>query len=338
MVKLCINLLRWNSPWAEIQNCINAVLDSDLENFRLVYTENFNPDVPSLSEQVRSHFGSDARLQIHQNDTNLGYANGHNRFFAETDCPLLMVLNPDAVIDRSFLRKITQAFADPTVGAATGKMLKPYLSPDGRRVLDGTGIVMRRSRRAYERGQNEVDRGQYDNNLNVFGVSGTAAVYRKSALESVKIGTDEYFDSDFFAYWEDLDLSWRMRLAGFKCAYVPEAIVEHERAVGSSPGGVFHFTRFVRHHQQIPIRIHKWSWRNHLFTIIKNDQGWYFWRNLPFIVCRELAMIGFLLCFSPRTLTEIPRFARLLPRMLRKRKQIMASRKAAIDSLDQVLP
>jgi GT2 family glycosyltransferase len=287
MAKISINLLRWNSPWTEIHRCISAVLASDLEDFRLVYSENCNPDAPSLSEHVRACFGTDERLQILKNDTNLGYAGGHNKFFAETDCPLLMVLNPDAILNKSFLRNIVRAFLDPSVGAATGKMLKPHVSPGGERVLDGTGIEIYRTRRARERGQNDIDHGQFDRDPEIFGVSGTAAVYRKSALETVKIRCDEYFDTDFFAYWEDLDLSWRLRLAGFKCVYVPEAIVEHERAAGSSAGGLGRFVDFVRHHQRIPLQIRRWSWRNHLFAIIKNDQGWGLWRDFPFMLCRE---------------------------------------------------
>ncbi len=325
MVKLCINLLRWTSSWDEIHRCITAVLDSDFQDFTLVYTENFSPDAPSLIEQVRSCFGKDARLSTQKNDVNLGYSGGHNNFFAQTDCPLLMVLNPDAILARSFLSKVTEAFSDPLVGAATGKMLKPYSSSSGERILDGTGIIVRRTRWAQERGQNEIDRGQYDNAINVFGVSGTAAVYRKSALEAVKTGVKEYFDSDFFAYWEDFDLSWRMRLAGFKCVYVPQATLEHERAVGASPGGILHFRQFVRHHRQVPLHIRQWSWRNHLFAIIKNDQGWTSYRDLPFTMCRELSILVFIALFNPSTLLAIPEFIRLLPRILGKRKYIMKS-------------
>jgi GT2 family glycosyltransferase len=154
-------------------------------------------------------------------------------------------------------------------------------------------------------------------------VSGTAAVYRKSALEEVKLGNSEYFDVDFFAYWEDLDLSWRLRLRGYECVYVPEAIVEHRRAVGASKGGILNFGEFVRHHRSFSLRIRKWNWRNHLFAIIKNDYGWSFYRDLPWIVLRELGMLAFLVCFMPDTLSAIPEFVRLLPAMLSKRRYIM---------------
>jgi len=323
MTSISINLLRWNSPWSEISACIQAVLRSDFDDFELIYMENFNPGCSSLVDQVCDRFGTDSRLRIVTTDSNLGYAGGHNRFFADTKTELLMVLNPDAILHQDFLTHIVQPFVDPKVAAATGKMIKPTRGSNGERVLDGTGIILFRNRRGRERGQLEVDHGQYDDQPCVFGVSGTASVYRRSALEAVKLGESEYFDPDFFAYWEDLDLSWRLRLRGFECIYVPEAIVEHERAVGASKGGIRNFREFVRHHRSFPLQVRKWSWRNHLFAIIKNDYGWSLFRDLPRIVSRELGMFAFLICFMPDTLSAVPEMLRLLPKMLAKRHYIM---------------
>jgi GT2 family glycosyltransferase len=323
MTTLAINLLRWNSPWDEIRACIGAVFQSDFQDFELTYMENFNPDCSSLIVQVRQSFGGDPRLRVVSTGSNLGYAGGHNRFFAENDADLLMVLNPDAVLDRGFLKAIVRPFRDPKVAAATGKMLRPIPTATGERILDGTGIVLSRSRRGRERGQLEVDTHQYDSDRRIFGVSGTAAVYRKSALEDIRLGRTEYFDTDFFAYWEDLDLSWRLRLYGYECVYVPEATVEHGRAAGQSNGGILNLPQFIRHHRSFPRKIREWSWRNHLFTIIKNDHGWNFYRDLPWIAARELAMFAFVVCFMPDTLLAVPEFLRLLPKMLSKRRYIV---------------
>jgi len=323
MTTISINLLRWNSPWKEICACVQAVLLSEFDDFELIYMENYNPACASLVDQVRDHFGTDLRLRIVTADSNMGFAGGHNRFFAETNTELVMVLNPDAILHPGFLAHVVRPFVDPSVGAVTGKMIKPSRSSNEEKILDGTGIILSHSRRGRERGQHEVDRGQYDHNPRVFGVSGTAAVYRKSALEAVKLGDSEYFDPDFFAYWEDLDLSWRLRLRGYECLYVPEAIVVHGRAVGASKGGVRNFCEFLRHHRSIPLQVRKWSWRNHLFTIIKNDNSWSLYRDLPWIAIRELGMIAFLICFMPDTLSAVPEFFFLLPRMLSKRRDIM---------------
>jgi GT2 family glycosyltransferase len=327
MSKLAINLLRWSNPWEEIEACIDAVLNSTFQDFRLRYTENPHPTAPSLAEKVSARYGGDARLQIQINDENTGYAGAHNQFFLESDDELLMVLNPDAVLDPDFLQEILTVFENPRAGAATGKMVKPLEHPGQPRVLDGTGIILFRSRRARERGQLDLDHGQFDRFTEVFGVSGTAAVFRKQALEAVKLGVSEYFDDDFFAYWEDFDLSWRLRLAGYTCHYVPGAVVSHARAVGLSPGGPIHLVRYIRHHRAFPVKIRRWSWRNHLLSVVKNDFGWCLVRDLPLIVTREAMTLAFFCLFLPDTLPAVPEFFRLLPSTLRKRRLIQQRRR-----------
>jgi GT2 family glycosyltransferase len=335
MPKISINLLRWNTPWEEISQVLDAALDQDFLDYEVVYSENSDLNKPNLIAEIKEKFGNHSKLRIVNNGGNLGYAGGQNKFFREINSELLMVLNPDAILTRTFVSEIVKAFEDPNLGLATGKMLKPEKNQKGENIFDGTGIIIFKSRRARERGQLEVDHGQYDSETDVFGVSGSAAVYRKSALEAVKIMDNEYFDPDFFAYWEDLDLSWRMRLKGFTAKYVPNAIVYHSRAVGVSPGGYAKIGKFIKHHAQFSLNVRRWNWRNHLFTIIKNDFGWNFWKNFPRIFFREAAMLVYITLFEPRTLTAIPDFFRLLPKMLQKRKIIQDGRSVTSQSLER---
>ncbi|MDB4940084.1 MAG: hypothetical protein JWO40_509 [Candidatus Doudnabacteria bacterium] len=325
-MKISINLLRWNTGWDDIKKVIDAVLAQDFKDYELVYSENADVDKPKLIEQIKENYPQNPKIRIVDNAGNLGFAGGQNKFFQTTDTELLMLINPDAYLASNFLTEIVKAFEDPKVGFATGKMLKPELNEKGQRIIDGTGIIIYKSRRARERGQLEVDYGQYDNQKDVFGVSGSAVVYRKSALEAVKILKNEYFDPDFFAYWEDLDLSWRLRLQGYQAKYVPSAVVYHTRAVGVSAGGYKKVRAFVKHHAKFSLNVRRWNWRNHLFTIIKNDFGWNFWKSSPRILFRELAMFGYILVFEPRTLSAVPDFVRLLPKMLQKRKIIQSQR------------
>jgi GT2 family glycosyltransferase len=194
---------------------------------------------------------------------------------------------------------------------------------------------MSRGRRGRERGQNQLDTGQFDGSRRIFGVSGTAPAYRKSALDKVRIGDQEYFDEDFFAYWEDLDLSWRLRLAGFECVYVPEAVIYHSRLAGQSKGGYRRPAEFIRHHKKLPTSIVRWNWKNQLFCIIKSDFGWSFWRDAPFIVSRQILMLGYILVFEPRTLGAAPEFFRSLPKMLEKRKLIKSKREIRSKEIGQ---
>jgi len=363
MTKVTINLLGYNSG-KDLAGAIRSVLSQTYADYELVFIDNASSD--QSAETVRRDF---PRVKIIENQINLGYAGGHNLGIKSATGELVMVLNPDVVLDKDFLANIVKAFDDEKVAAATGKMLRPTSSVsssvegDAKRVLDGTGIVVSKTRRARERGQLEQDTGQYDGQKEVFGVSGTAAVYRRSALEKIKVPridlsrpagifrkkpslpldklgalspdksgesnnekAFEYFDEDFFAYWEDLDLSWRLRSAGFKCCYVPAAELFHERRAGSSSGGYKKFTAFIKHHRALPMAVRKWNWKNHLFCIIKNDFGRPFWRDFIFIFGRELAMLCYIILFEPATLTVVPEFFRQLPKMLAKRRYIQQNK------------
>ncbi len=324
--RISINLIGYNHQPEDIAKCIDAVLAQQYQNFELTFSDNGSKN--GLFESISQKYSGRPNFRAVDNKANLGYAAGHNKFFDETDSELLMVLNPDAILHPGFLENISKAFNDPKVAAATGKMIKPQSEPgsnSGELILDGTGVVIGRTRRAQERGQLEVDHGQYDQQRRVFGVSGSAAVYRKSALAQAKV-LNEYFDTDFFMYWEDIDLAWRLRLLGFECVYVPEAVVEHSRVAGKTQRGYKDPIAFAKHHAKFSLNIRRWNWRNHLFMIIKNDFGWNLWKGLPFIILRETAMLGYIVVFEPRTLGAVPVFFRLLPNILKKRKLIQQKR------------
>lgn len=323
MSRLSINLLGYNSRQT-LEMVIDSVLLQTYKDFELIVTDNGSSD--GSAEFVRDKYPN---LRLIANQTNFGYAGGHNTFFRSAQTELVMVLNPDVVLDKFFLEEVLKVFEDDRVAAVTGKMIKNK-NVEGKSILDGTGIVLSHMRRGRERGQWEEDLGQYDNKTDVFGVSGTAAIYRLAALQQVAVlkesGTSEYFDEDFFAYWEDLDLSWRLRLFGYKCKFVPRAIANHTRRASSSPGGYMKFFSFVSHHRNLPEKIKRWNWKNHLFCIVKNDFGMYFWRDAPLIFLREFAMLIFIFIFEIRTLGVIPEFFSQLPKMLAKRKWIMQNK------------
>lgn len=350
MPKLTISLLGYNHR-DKLGAAIESVLAQSFSDYELWYTDNASFD--GSAEFVRKNY---PQVKVLENEKNLGYAGGHNSAFRACRSELVMVLNPDVVLDRDFLKNLFPVFSDPKVAAATGKLLKPQ-KPTQAPLLDGTGIIVSLTRRARERGQSEADRGQFDDFPAVFGVSGTAAVFRRAALEAVKLpkltllsrseGTrgefekrpphpafghplpqgerekmnevSEYFDEDFFAYWEDFDLSWRLRLSGYACRFVPTAVAYHERLAGSSPGGYKRAGSFIVHHRRLPLKVKEWNWKNHLFCIVKNDFGWPFWIGLPFIFFRELAMLVFILLFERETLKIWPELRRQLPAMRRKR-------------------
>lgn len=213
-------------------------------------------------------------------------------------------------------------------------------------IIDSTGVVMSASGRARDRGQNQVDQNQFQAG-EVFGVSGAGPMYRRSALESVKWcepstllrllrkrlmfqatnnltpepveGSNycEYFDQDFVAYWEDVDLSWRLNRAGFKNVYVPGAVAYHGRTAGQSKGGYWHFWHFIKHHSKLSTQIRRLNYKNHILMYIKNAPFIFH----PAFLLREIVMLGYIFLFEISTLKIFPELIRQIPRALRKRAQ-----------------
>ena len=108
-------------------------------------------------------------------------------------------------------------------------------------VVNNVGSIVVTSGYGADRGYQEVDRGQYDQAQEVFALCGCAAAFRTEAGREV-----DWFDDDFFLYYEDTDLSWRLRAAGWRIRYEPKAVVRHIHSATSvewSPTFVFHSTR-----------------------------------------------------------------------------------------------
>jgi len=161
---------------------------------------------------------------------NVGFAGAMNRGIRETSGRYVLALNPDCRLSPDFAAILASRLdGHPEFGSASGRILRG----DGDElvatsVLDSAGIFRTVTGRHFDRGSSRPANGRYLAEEPVFGTSGAAGFYRRTALESAKISTG-YFDSDFFLYREDADLAWRLQNLGWKCLYVPEAVAYHRR-------------------------------------------------------------------------------------------------------------
>ncbi len=159
---------------------------------------------------------------------NKGYTGGVNPGFRraiELEATYVAPFNDDAVADKNWLKLLVQ-FLDThvTYGAACCKVLKA----DGKHI-DSTGDFLTNWGLAYPRGRDELDKGQYDDQTEIFAASGAASLYRVETLQQVGL-----LDQSFFAYYEDADLGFRMQNAGWKVGFVPESKVFHATGMTSS--------------------------------------------------------------------------------------------------------
>jgi hypothetical protein len=156
-------------------------------------------------------------------DKNYGFAfatNEGTRYAMKSDnCDYVLFLNNDIECDKEFLENIISGFNDNNIGSTTSKILNYY----ERDMFDTAGDYYDLFSYPYRRGGDEKDTGQYNVRGFVFGGCGGATAYRTDVLK--KIGL---LDESFFAYYEDIDLNYRMQLAGYKCLYIPEAVCYHK--------------------------------------------------------------------------------------------------------------
>ena len=221
--------------------------------------------------------------------------------------------------------------AHPRAGAATGKILR-YRPRAGRgdadprhdRARDRTG-----SRRVgpwgEPRGRRTVRAEEQ-----VFGVSGAALVARREALESVKVG-GEYLDESFFMYKEDVDLSWRLRLAGWECWYVPRARVPRPHELGRRVAGTSRVSaRFTRNERAKPRHVRVHSMKNQWLMLVKNEDASNLVRHLPLSSAERALVLGYNTLFAPRvTAVGSARIRRCFPAIAREppRDQVEADRR-----------
>jgi len=147
----------------------------------------------------------------------------------------VLLLNNDTVVDKKFLSELVKvAERDEKIGTCQSKIL----SKEETKKIDAIGISISKVGSAYQIGYGEEDTGQYEEVREVFGACACSALYKNEMLNQIGL-----FDIDFFSYFEDVDISWRARLFGWKCLYVPTSIVYHVHSASGSSIKNYFLTR-----------------------------------------------------------------------------------------------
>ena len=308
-------VVNWNGA-EHLAACLNALQAQDHPDLAIVVVDNASTDG---SASILRRFLHEPRgphpLQVVWNTTNRGFAGGANDGIAVTDAPAILTCNPDIVPRPDYVARAVAALEqDPRRGAVQGKLRRMERAPDGRPVIDTTGHVAFTTRLFRNRGEGEIDRGQWETPGEVFGVSGALALYRRAMLADVALdlpgrSRPEIFDEDLFAFWEDVDLDWRAAMRGWSVWYEPSAVADHERG-GAGP--------------RRTARVEQLNWQNRLLTLVKCDDSRAFAAGLPGFLVTLLLKTGELLLTVPTAFVAALGDWRLVHVMRAKRRLVHA--------------
>lgn len=301
----------WNGE-RFLKTCLASLRGQTFERFETVLVDNGSED--GSLELVSRDF---PEVQIVSMDENRGFSAAVNAGIRASNTEFVALLNNDTAQDPGWLDALMRATdAHPEVGFFASKLVDFH----NRRILDGAGDALRKSGLPYRVGHGERDRGQYDEPGYVFGACAAAAMYRQDMLQ--EIGP---FDEDFFAYCEDGDLSFRAQLAGYRCLYVPEAVVYH---IGSASTGGKRSPTATR-----------LGTRNGLWLLIKNLPAPLIPIFLPFFVLGQISRLVVAAASGVwgEHLTGLAEAVRLLPLMLRKRREVQRRRRVSLEYVRRLL-
>ncbi|MGA9762549.1 MAG: glycosyltransferase family 2 protein [Gaiellaceae bacterium] len=298
--RVCVIIPNWNG--AEfLPTCLESLHAQTYREFETVVVDNGSSD--GSVALIESKFPQVSLIRL---DENRGFGAAMNIALRDARSDYVACLNNDTEADRAWLGELVACLErHPRAAAATSKMLD--LSERDR--IDDCGDILTAYFRAYARGRGEQDRGQYDEEEQVFGASGGASLWRSAVVRELG-----YFDEDLFAYYEDVDLSFRAHLAGHECWYAPRAVVFHAGG-GTSRRQA---SEFAYYH----------SVRNRWSMIVKNGPTPLLWRSAPRIFFAELLSLAKAATEGKTILTLKAHrdVLRALPRWARRRKEVQRMR------------
>ena len=258
-------IVNWNGC-ADLRDCLQSLAQQSDRDFAVLVVDNGSTD--ESCAMLRREFPA---VRILETGENLGFAEGCNRGISAVHTPWIFVLNNDTRLDPHAIRELRQAAQRGN--AQLGMLQARIVFMDRPAVTNSTGVSVQSDGRFIDRDFAAPLRAS-DIPEEIFCASAGAALYRREMLEAVRLPSG-VFDRSFFMYYEDVDLGWRCRLAGWSAAYVPQAIVHH-RFQGSASRQKRAFVATHCH-------------ANKLRTLLKNASLRYIGRALPFVLLRDVA-------------------------------------------------
>lgn len=255
MCKVLAHIVTYNSSETVIR-AAQSILDQELVNGTLALRITDNASAQSMVPVLRKEFSN--RIDLRQNDRNLGFSGAHNQAATTVlheDYDYLLIVNPDLRLAPQAVQQLMNAIeSGKDIGTACPLLYRAdeSLCECEPRMIDAAGMYMTPQLRHFDRGSGEPDQEHFHKGCFVFGGSGACLLLKKKFISDVCLARREdesildtiapglsrdahqrvqLFDEAFLAYREDADLAWRAQRLGWRCRFAPEAVGYHTRHV-----------------------------------------------------------------------------------------------------------
>jgi GT2 family glycosyltransferase len=295
-----------------LRDCLLSIREWMLSgtSYEVYVVDNNSSD--GTSEMLAKEF---PKVKVLHNNVKQSFCENHNMVIEKSTAKYVFIMNSDVFITKGHVEQLMQTLeSNPSAGIVMGKLISGTREKNDN-IIDSTGHIIFRDRRTIDRGQGEEDRGQYNGYGEIFSASGAAMLCRREMLEDIKL-FGEYFDTDFYAYKEELDVCWRARLKGWRIFYDPKAVAFHLRGWGLGTS-----------RSKLPRPVRRHSYKNRYLLLIKNEQAANFLADLPRILLHEIKAFIFVVFREPHLFIAWYDIIRLLPSALSKRREIMRNAK-----------
>ncbi len=316
---VAVCMVTWNSA-PDLPGCLESIGRLDHHPLEIVLVDNDSRD-RSL-ETAREHAPAGIPLQAVPLGENLGFAGGMNAAISRTTAPFVLTLNADARPSPGYVTRLLARMEQSglKVGAVTGRLIRP--SQDGPARLDACGMRLTSTWRHLDRGSGEVDRGQLSAPERVFGATGAASLFRRSALDDVAV-EGEIFDSRFHSFREDAELCFRLRERGWEVLYEPAAVCEHRRF------------NLPERRSQMPALVNYHSLKNRYLLRLYHQTAGNLVRTLVPTLARDAQALGYVLLRERSSLPAYSWLWRNRADVLRRRRIIQSRRTVPSAEIDR---
>ena len=194
-------------------DCVDSIQKSNYKKFEIIVVDNISKD--KSHRKCKEKFPN---IKLIENSENLGYCEGNNVGLRIANGEFVVILNPDTIVDPSWLSELLYAYKKNGDGIYQPK----FLASTDHTMLLSTGNMIQIFGFGYSRAKGDIDKKQYENFEKIDFASGTCIFTSKKIIEEIGL-----FESFLFAFHDDFELCWRGALIGINSFYVPSAIVYH---------------------------------------------------------------------------------------------------------------